>query len=76
MESINDLVGAATPERLRFRLKEFPVEVSGETWNTNTRNPPAESIEIPDAATEEGPRTIGTLTLNGGERTRATGVFD
>lgn len=76
VESINYLVGAVTPERLRFRMKEFPVEVSGETWNTDKSNPPAETVEVPESAKEEGPRTIGTLTISGGETTRATGVFD
>jgi hypothetical protein len=76
VESINYLVGVVTPEKLRFRVKEFPIEVSGETWNANKSRGPAEEVEIPDPARNEGPRTIGSLTLTGGETTRATGVFD
>ncbi len=80
VETINYLVVKVWPQKLELTMKEFPVELSGgNLWNINKPKGPREIVEIPDQVKQNGPRTIGSISIykTGASKQfiRQTGIF-
>jgi predicted MPP superfamily phosphohydrolase len=80
VETINYLVVKVWPDRLELEMKEFPVDLSGGSiWNINKPKGPRQIVKIPDTIQKNGPRIIGTMTIDnrGGQKQfiDRTGVF-
>jgi hypothetical protein len=74
------LVCTVFPDRLQLEMKSFPMQAKGDyMWNLHKDKGPREIVEIPKETIEQGPKTIGTLTIqktkNGKQYLNRTGVF-
>lgn len=74
------LVCTVLPDRLRLEMKSFPMQAKGDyMWNLHKDKGPREIVEIPEEARQEGPKTIGTLTIqkskSGKQYLSRTGIF-
>ncbi|MCJ7777775.1 MAG: hypothetical protein MUP16_05625, partial [Sedimentisphaerales bacterium] len=74
------LVCTVLPDRLRLEMKSFPMQTKGDyMWNLHKDKGPREIVEIPEQARQEGPKTIGTLTIqkskSGKQYLSRTGIF-
>lgn len=74
------LVCTVLPDSLHLEMKSFPMQAKGDhMWNLHKARGPREIVEIPKQVREEGPKTIGTLTIqkskSGKHYLSRTGVF-
>jgi len=74
------LLCTVLPDSLLIEMKSFPMEAKGDyMWNLHKDRGPREIVEIPKQAREEGPKTIGTLTIkkseSGKQYLNRTGIF-
>jgi len=74
------LVCTVTPDALELEMKSFAMEAKGDNmWNLHKSNGPREIVEIPARVKEDGPRTIGTITIEKTETGKRyvdrTGIF-
>lgn len=64
VETINYLVVKVWPDKLELTMKEFPVDLKGgNIWNINKPKGPRQIVEIPEEVRKNGPRIIGTMTI-------------
>jgi hypothetical protein len=80
VDTINYFVAKVWPEKIELEIKEFPVTLGGgNIWNINKPKGPREIVGIPDDVIKNGPKVIGTLTIDktGGAKqfTHRSGVF-
>lgn len=58
------LVITVDDEKMELQMKSFAMEAKGENmWNLNKDRGPLEIVEIPEDVKKNGPRIIGTLTI-------------